>query len=418
MVRIFLGMTIAVCLGVSTLSAQEQPPQAQQKEKKVKDQGEWEIFNAVVKETDPKKKLALLNTWRDKYPQTDYADERLVHYLVTYQQLGQPAQMIEIAKQMLARDPKNIQAMATIVALTPTLNVTTPEALDLGDKAAKGVLDAPKPATTGETEWNNLKVLAHKTLGWTAMQRKNNDVAEQHFKEALKMNPNSGVISYWLATVVRSKPEKQSEALYHFARAAVYEGADALPPAGRQQVETYLTKAYTTFHGKDEKGLEELKSMAKSSAIPPEGFKIKTAAEIAFENEEKLREENPQLYLWMTLKRQLTAAEGQQYFESNMKGTQVPKLKGKLIEHRPAGKPTELVLGISDENTPEVTLKLDSPLAGKAEPGTEIEFEGVPTAFAKEPLMVTFDVEKDKLSGWPVQATTKKSSGKKTGRKK
>jgi hypothetical protein len=54
-----------------------------------------------------------------------------------------------------------------------------------------------------------------------------------------------------------------------------------------------------------------------------------------------------------------------------------------------------------------VTLKFENPLPGKAEPGTEIEFEGVPSAFTKEPFMLAFDVEgKDKIQGWPAQAAT------------
>jgi hypothetical protein len=58
-----------------------------------------------------------------------------------------------------------------------------------------------------------------------------------------------------------------------------------------------------------------------------------------------------------------------------------------------------------------VTLKLDSALPGKADPGTEIEFEGVPSAFSKDPeFMVTFDVEKDKISGWPAQAPPAKKA--------
>ena len=45
-------------------------------------------------------------------------------------------------------------------------------------------------------------------------------------------------------------------------------------------------------------------------------------------------------------------------------------------------------------------------MPGKADKGTEIQFEGVPTAFTKDPFMLTFDVQgKDKIEGWPAQAT-------------
>ena len=50
---------------------------------------------------------------------------------------------------------------------------------------------------------------------------------------------------------------------------------------------------------------------------------------------------------------------------------------------------------------------------GKADPGIEIEFTGVAKEFAKEPFMVTFEVEKAKLTGWPVKDTAPKAAPKK-----
>jgi len=59
-------------------------------------------------------------------------------------------------------------------------------------------------------------------------------------------------------------------------------------------------------------------------------------------------------------------------------------------------------MGRFDKNVGEITLNLASPMPNDAEPGTEIKFEGVPSAFSKDPFMVTFDVEgKDKIEGWP-----------------
>jgi len=53
---------------------------------------------------------------------------------------------------------------------------------------------------------------------------------------------------------------------------------------------------------------------------------------------------------------------------------------------------------ISDTTHPEVALKLDTPLTGKAEVGAEIQWdEGVPSAFAKDPFLLTMDVAKAKI---------------------
>src|SRR5581483_7660618 len=83
---------------------------AQQKEKKVKDQGEYDLFNAYTKETDPAKKLQYLNQWVEKYPESDYQEEQLRFY----SDLNQPAKVMEMGAKLLAKDPKNFVALSLI----------------------------------------------------------------------------------------------------------------------------------------------------------------------------------------------------------------------------------------------------------------------------------------------------------------
>ena len=42
-------------------------------------------------------------------------------------------------------------------------------------------------------------------------------------------------------------------------------------------------------------------------------------------------------------------------------------------------------------------------MTGKPDVGVEIEFEGVPDSFTKEPFMVTFNVDKAKITGLKVE---------------
>lgn len=361
-----------------------------------------------------------LNSWTQKYPDSQFKQQRLLLYLTTYQQLNQAPKMIETAKQILATDPNDFTALYWITFLTPTQNDQNAAALDTGEKAAKGMLSnldttfsaAKKPAGTADDAWKkartDMEAIAHKTLGWVAMTRKTNDVAEQEFQKSLQINPAAGEVSYWLGQVIAAqrKPERQAEALYHFARAAAYTGPGALNAPGRTQIDDYLSKAYKGFHG-DLVGLPELKSQAAQAALPPAGFKLKSIKEISEEKlaqEKEFLEKNPQLALWMNLKSELTGANGPQYFESSMKGAALPKLRGKVVQQTPAIRPKEVVLAMSDDTTPEATIHLDAALAGKADAGTVIEFVGVPTSFTKEPFMVHFDVEKANISGWPAAA--------------
>ena len=430
---LFSAAAVALCLSLTVWGQA-----AAEKKPEWKDRAEYDLVQSIQTAPDAKKRLELLNQWKEKYAATDFNTLRMLLYLETYQQLNDTKNGMETAKAILAADPKEFRALNYIVYFTPLLNVSTPEALDLGEKAAKGMLegipatfeDSKKPANVTAEQWGTAKkqseALAHKTLGWVAMIRKQNDQAEASLRKSLEVNPDQGDVYYWLANVVTAqrKPERQSEVLFRYARAAVYDGPGALPPAGRKEVEGYLTKAYTSFHGSTE-GLEELKKLAKASIDPPAGFKVVSKAELMaadIEKQNKFLAENPELALWMNLKKELTGDAGPQYFEEKMKDAGYPKLKGKVVSHTPAVRPKEILVAIENDAIPEVTLKIaEGTMPGKADPGTPIEVEmAVPKSFTKDPFMVIMEVEPKQIKGWPAAAAAKPAGAKRpaAGRKK
>jgi hypothetical protein len=394
-----------------------------------KDRAEYDLVDSIGKEADPNKKLALLNQWKEKYPNTEFRKMRLGMYLQTYQALNQPANIYATAKEVLAVDAKDVYALSMISFLTPVLTNTSPEALDLGEKAARGVLEQldttfasdKKPAQLSADQWAQQRKLAeaqsHKTLGWIAMIRKDAPKAEEHFTQSLQQNPAQGDVSYWLGQTIigEKKVEKYPLGLWHVARAAAYEGPGALPPQGRTAVNDYLTKAYSGFHG-DTKGLDEVKAQAKNTALPPAGFRIKSVKEVAEEQlakEEEFAKSSPMLALWKRIRDELAGPNGQQYFESSMKDAQIPQLRGWVVEQRPK----EILIAISDKVTPELTLQLDTPLNVKVEPGTELQFEGIGKSFTADPFMVVMDVERKNISGLPAAAPAKKPAARKPRRR-
>jgi hypothetical protein len=109
-------------------------------------------------------------------------------------------------------------------------------------------------------------------------------------------------------------------------------------------------------------------------------------------------QDDPGRDLWIAIRRALTGPEGEEYFELNLKNALVPTLKGTLIKAEPSEDFGRLLLGMAGSTTPEVTLILtdgddqEVKLQGKPKPGTTIAFEGVPSAFVKDPFMLTFKV--------------------------
>jgi len=419
--RLFNAIAASVTAAFLVMPAwAQQPPPA----KNWKDRGEYDLYVSITKEADPSKQLALLDSWKQKYPQTDYAPERYQFYISVYQKLNQAPKIIETAKEMIAADPKAFQGLYWISFLTPGMNDNSPAALEAGEKAGNGliaVLDDffsadKKPENMTPEQWKSAREttesVAHKVLGWVDMQNKQGEEAAKHLRRSLELNPKQGEVSYWVGTslLMAKKPEVYPEALYHFARAASYDGEGALNPQGRKQVGDYFTKVYTTYHGSRD-GLDELLVQAKAAPFPPEGFAVKSAAVIAFEKQEALKQSNPQLALWLGIKGGLAGDGSDEYF-AKMKGFELPKLKGKVVSQTPEKKPTQVVVSLEDGVTPEVTLKFDAALANPAPHGSVIEFTGVASTFTREPFMLTLDMTKDKLEGWPAPAPPPKKKAK------
>ena len=401
-----------------------------------KNQAEFDLFTAITKETEPKAKLQKIQQWEKEFPDTAFMAQRRTLLLTTYFQLGQAKEAVDVAKQILAVTPNDFSALYITVTLTQSLAGTnpTPAVLDQGEKAATALLninDAPANLTAAQwaTQKPQVQNLAHTTLAWIDLQRKNYPAAEGEYQKSLQIDPNNGGIDYQLATAIYSEkdPAKMPTALFYYARAASYEGPGALNPDGRKQVMTFVQKAYKGYHGSDQ-GFNDLIAAAKASATPPADFTIKSALDIAkaeMANEEEWTKAHPQEAMWKGIKEALTGADGANYFGSSMKDAQLPPLKGKVVKLEPALKPKTILIamedGKSDGSTADATLKFEMPLPGSVEPGTELTFEGVPESYTASPLMVVFNVEKEKLQGWtgknapPVRraAPTKKSSAKK-----
>ena len=415
---------MVAALGLGAALAQNPP-----KQKNVKDEQERDLFTKSLPATtaDPNQRLAALNSWREKYPDSEFKEDRLLIFLSTYQQLNQPAKMWDTAKEILTMNPQEINALMWLTLLTESLPVT-PDTLSTGEKAAQSLLTVQKPAAvTDENQWKTMQksfaAAAHKTLGFVANQRKQYDVAEQEYAKSLETDPTQAAPSYGIATAIlaQKKPERSSEALFYLARAASTTGPGALPPPVQKQVDAFLIKSYNTYHGADDAGLKELRQLAVANPKPPAGFKIKNVNEIAAEKEAAEAAADPELALCKKMKDALTGDGGDQYWEQGLKDSEPPKMHGKVVSTKPELRPKEVLLDMDGDNTPDVTLKFETPMPGKAEPGTELKFTGQAAAFTKSPFMVTFNTEKEKIEGWPApaaparRAPVKKGVAKKKG---
>jgi len=237
--------------------------------------------------------------------------------------------------------------------------------------------------------------------------------AEAAYSKALQEYPERSVLSYELGralTCAGKNPEKLPLAIYHFQRAAVVDATLGTPTNDPKKVRDYADTLYRRHHGSDE-GLAALKEQVKQAAFPPPGFEIRSASQLAEAEDAQFQKNYPQIALWKRIKTALAGESGGEYFEAQLKNAAVPPLKGTLVEARPACRPTELLVAIPMPDAPqpksaEILLKLDKPLPGKPQADATIQWEGVPTAFAKEPFLLTMETEAGKIEGLKTAACT------------
>jgi hypothetical protein len=426
-----VGIGLALGWGLGTQPIHAQDAKASEKKWKGKDGGqeEFQLASAADKATDAKAKVAALDKWRDAFPQSDFSDERNDLYLGAYQQAMMTRQAFDKALEINKLHPNHFYSLQIVLTTVQNLMPASPADLDNAARIAMYVLDnadtafanANKPATITDAQWPAvkpaMKAAAHNAYLYTVSARKDPPREEAELTAYLKKDPTQASTSYTLAGAIlaqnKTQPQKQPLALYQFARAAAYTGPNALPAAAQKQALDYITKTYTAYHGSAQ-GLQELLATAKANPFPPEGFTIDSVSDIAVKKAQAQAAAdaaNPQFAFWRDLVKEPLLKDGDMYFDA-MKGALLPgepgkakgveKFKATLISMEPANKPKTLVLGLEKPDAADVTLKFEEPLPGTMEPGATLEFEGAPSAYRKEPFMVTFDVdmEQKQLVGW------------------
>jgi hypothetical protein len=427
-------------IGISLLAGAVPAAYAQAAEKKWKSQAEYDLYNAIGKDFAAQnftKALTDLDAWKQQTPDSDYKNQRELMYVQAYNSSKQPGKALDAGAPLLAnmdtlypdaKDQLNLLYTLTIAVQQAAQQQPepTPAQVATGEKAARALLNFnKKPEGTSDADWNNAKaqlqnaakagvLIATVLPGNQALAKNDCETAQQVYSKALSESPENSFISYqlgraWLCTA-KKDPGKVDEvypkAIYQWVRAMATDPTLGGTQDAKKMTES-ITRAYTNYHG-DEEGLEQLKATVKSSPLPPSGFTLESSTAASARKQKEFSEKYPELALWLGIKGQLAGPGGEQYFATSMKDADVPKLKGTVLEGRPACRSKEILVSVPEPNqqgsAPAViTLKLDSALTGKPEPG-EILFKGVPTAFKPDPFMLTMDTEKAKIEGLKTSA--------------
>lgn len=384
--------------------ASSQAPAAQQP-KQITDAAEYNAYVAALNEQNPARKVQLIDEFLAKYPNTVVKEDALVFKLTAQQQAGQAVD--QTARQILQVNPNNLRALLVLsyVFLQTQLTEQDPqyqqklsEAETLAKRGIEQLAAAPRPENVSEADYQKSKGLAeatfHQVIGLVGRHRKDFATAQAELKKAGELAPEDAAIFYRLGDAyIAEKPPKYTEAFWAFARAAALDGPTALPPAGRTQVNDYLTKVYTSYHGSDE-GLDKLKEAAKASRFPTEGFRVIPKSELQPPTPPPAPTPAPgagESMSFAQIKDTLSAGgEKAKELWGKLKG-QTLGLEGKVVSAVPAARPRTVRLAVlpSTAETPgayDVSLALAAPLARPLAAGKMVQFQGVANDFTPKPF--------------------------------
>jgi tetratricopeptide (TPR) repeat protein len=382
-IKTFMGVSLVACFAF----AQDKPAPAQ---KTAKDQVEYGLMTDLNKETDPAKKLSILDQWSEKYTDTAFKQERNYYYIQAY----------------LAMAAKGVLPNAA------------PDAVEAAAKAANTLLDkadvffSPENKLDQATadQWAQAKkqmiMQEHGTLATIYTNKKDYPATEGEYKKLIALDEGNALMYTYLAGTIMSekKVDRYPEAIYLYARAVALTGPGAITDDKvKKPIADYLAKIYNNYHGSPD-GLDEVRAKALTAPFPAADFKIKSITEISMEansNADAFAKSFPEIMVWRGLKDQLSAAGGPEYFKANMKEAEIDNLKGKVVSQ--VGQ-KELLISMDyatpeTEKKAELTLKFETALKGAVEPGTILTFAAVPDSFTKDPFMLVVTAEKSKVDG-------------------
>ncbi|HXZ80988.1 MAG TPA: hypothetical protein VEG30_13745 [Terriglobales bacterium] len=171
-------------------------------------------YNAVISETDPKKRLALIEKFSSGFSGSKMADQVNALAIASLQEAGDLPGMLAFGDKILAAEPNNVQVltlMANAFAEEPKGTY-----LSKADSYARRAIEAAKKnASTTDASLRITEGLAHEVLGYTLLRQEKTPAAIAELKTA--------------ASMLKDDPAKYSITLYRlgFAYAKSNRIADA-----------------------------------------------------------------------------------------------------------------------------------------------------------------------------------------------
>jgi hypothetical protein len=407
-------LSCALAAGAQDAAQPQTPPAApgagdQAAAPTIKDPAEYNAYVSAVQQQDPNAKVSALEAFLTQYPNSVMRTSALEQLMSTYQQTGNQAKMVDVAKRIVAADPNNLRALALLTFLArqnlaagqnPQQNLA-----DLQLYCAKG-LDAikanQKPAGMSDADFEKLKkqtsLIFNGGCGFAALQSKDYQKAQTYLKAAVDAEPNDLQNVYPLAmSYLTANPPDSLNGLFYIARAA------NLAPAGpsKTQIQTYGQKVYKNYHGSDQ-GWTDLLATASSQTSPPPDLDQKISKYVpptpAQQAHDLVKDKTPDQVKQLSFGEwELVLAAGTPEDQDKVWNVikNVPlQMEGTVIEV-PGNTEVHVAASQDDieQKRPDITLTMTGPIPPRLmpKPGDTLDFEGVPISYTPTPFMMMME---------------------------
>ncbi len=377
----------------------------------IKDPAEYNAYQMFTTQSDPKAKAAAGESFLTTYPQSVVKSAVLDELINTYQKLQDPDKSLSAASRLLQIDPNNMKAIFISVFIKKQQCAKPPSDAQTCDDAAalaqKG-LAMQKPAGVSDDDWNKQKAATfpvfHSAIALdAAVSKKDFKTAQDEYIAELKLMTEEetkaqGLNDTLLLAQAYSQPgpaQDLPKAVYLYAR--VWNFA---PPAYKAQIEPKLEYYYKKYHGSLD-GLQDIKTQAQASALPPGNFKIDPAKSPA-EQIHDLLASTPDLNTLALADKETVLALGSQEDADKLwallKDKQTP-VPGIVIEAAASTIKMAVTQDAKDAKTADFIVNLKTPLTDAElklyQPGFEFklvplaELDGTYDSYTKTPATAT-----------------------------
>jgi hypothetical protein len=260
----------------------------------IKDPSEYNAYQMATTQTDPKAKIAGLETFVVTYPQSVVKKAVLDQLIDIYQQQQDPANTLSAASRLLQADPNNAKAIfiSVFIKKQQCARTSDPQTCDDAAILAKKGLATSKPAKMSDDDWkkqtSGMYPVFHSAIALDdILSKKDIKAGVEEYRQELMLYPpedtqkGPGLNDTLLLAEAYAKetPADEVNAVWFYARALNF-----APDAYKPVIEKKLDYWYKKFHGGMD-GLDAIKTQAASTVFPPGGAPsikaAKTPAEIA-----------------------------------------------------------------------------------------------------------------------------------------